>query len=198
MVWWWPRNRDTLWKCLPGSPQAALCAQPCAIPGMDTLMHTHPKEIALVMWRKERHSRLLRVSQVLWEVMQLAWIRLVFSSLCKRMNSPQQGKVRAALPVSLCQHCWPFPARHTIHPYPKICLFLPQNSGTSSAYVRSQWCEGSDFTAHWLPNLLALVLCLQRVHMLWCKSGSHHAKHRQVSLLLQRWDVLQEKCMKEV
>lgn len=72
----------------------------------------------------------------------------VLISLYKRMNNPQQVKVRAALPVSSCQHCWPFPARHGTHPYPKSCLFLPQNSGTSSAFVRSHWCKGSDSTAH--------------------------------------------------
>lgn len=44
-------------------------------------------------------------------------------------------------------HCWPFPARHGTHPSAKSCLSLSHNSGTSSAFVRSHWCEGSDFTA---------------------------------------------------
>lgn len=90
--------------------------------------------------------------------------------------------------IACVLHCWPFPARHGTHPSAKSCLSLSHNSGTSSAFVRSRWCEGSEFTAQWPPNLLALVLCLQSVQMLGCKSGPHHAKHRQVSLLLQRWD----------
>lgn len=141
-------------------PQADLCAQPCAIPGMGTHMHTQPKEIAPDMWRKEPRSTLLRVGQMLYKVMQFAWIGLLSFPLCKRMSSPHQVKVGA---VSSCQHCWPFPARDGPQPYPKSCLSLPQ--GTSSAFVRSHSCEGSDFSAQWPPNLLALVLCLRSVHV---------------------------------
>lgn len=141
MVWWWPRNRDTLWKCLPCSPRQLCVPSPVqSLARAHTCAHTPQGDCSCYVEK----SVALQIAQGESDVVggyAACMDQAVLISLYKRMNNPQQVKARAALPVSSCQHCWPFPARHGTHPYHKSCLFLPQNWGTSSAFVRSHWCK---------------------------------------------------------
>lgn len=71
-----------------------------------------------------------------------AWIRLLFLLLYKKVNITPPGKARAYV-LMLAQ-------KYEILPCLRNCLFMAHNSGINSAFVSSQWGEGSDFPAQTL------------------------------------------------
>lgn len=183
MVWWWPVNRDTLWKSLPCSPRQLCVPSPVqSLARAHTCAHT-PRRLLLLCGEKSGTPDCS------------GWVRCC-RRLCSLHGSGcshfpiQEDEQSPAGKGESCTACVLLPALLAIPCqtwHPSISQELPFLA--SELGYQFCFCEIPLVQGFWFNCTLTTKLSgLQSMQMLQCKSGSHPAEHSQVSLLLQRWD----------